>query len=200
MHMPQTKKSLALIYAVNPFGADHQSSEHDWMYEEGTAQLYLDRLAIMGLNNAPPAGDFGPEKVRFAYLGQFFYSALDTLELCQFVWGPAWTLFGPVETVEMINAVTGWDVTLDEFIKLGERRLNMLRAFNAREGFTDAEDVLPEKFFVPLQGKGTAAGAVVNREELAAAQKQYYSALGWTNHGNPTPEKLHELGLDWVGL
>ncbi len=28
-HMPQYKPSLGLIYAVNPFGADHQSSEHD---------------------------------------------------------------------------------------------------------------------------------------------------------------------------
>ncbi|MBP1703170.1 MAG: aor, partial [Chloroflexi bacterium] len=36
-HMPQAKKSLAVIYAVNPFGADHQSSEHDPMYEEGAS-------------------------------------------------------------------------------------------------------------------------------------------------------------------
>ena len=28
-HMPQAQRSLSLIYAVNPFGADHQSSEHD---------------------------------------------------------------------------------------------------------------------------------------------------------------------------
>ena len=38
-HMPQAKKSLALIYAVNPFGADHQSSEHDPYYEEGVATI-----------------------------------------------------------------------------------------------------------------------------------------------------------------
>ncbi len=196
MHMPQTKKLLGLIYAVNPFGADHQSSEHDWLYEEGCSQLYLDRLALMGLNNPPPAGDFGPEKVRFAYLTQFFYSALDTLELCQFVWGPAWTLYGPQETVDMINAVTGWNVTLEEFLKLGERRLNMLRTFNCREGFTEADDVLPEKFFKPLEGNGTAAGTFVSKEHLDAALKQYYAALGWTNHGNPTPEKLQELGLE----
>ncbi len=37
-HMPQAKRSLALIYAVNPFGADHQSSEHDPYYEEGVAR------------------------------------------------------------------------------------------------------------------------------------------------------------------
>ncbi|MBA4376007.1 MAG: aldehyde:ferredoxin oxidoreductase [Anaerolinea sp.] len=200
MHMPQAKKSLALIYAVNPFGADHQSSEHDWMYEEGTSQLYLDRLALLGLNTPPPAGDFGPEKVRFAYLTQFFYSMLDTLELCQFVFGPAWTLFGPQETLDMVKAVTGWDVTLDELMKVGERRLNMLRAFNAREGFTTAEDVLPEKFFTPIVGKGVSAGVAVNRDDLSAALNQYYNAVGWTNNGNPTQNKLKELGLDWITL
>ncbi|HLO31496.1 MAG TPA: aldehyde ferredoxin oxidoreductase C-terminal domain-containing protein, partial [Anaerolineales bacterium] len=43
-HMPQAKRSLGLIYAVNPFGADHQSSEHDPYYEEGVADLNLNRL------------------------------------------------------------------------------------------------------------------------------------------------------------
>ncbi len=199
MHMPQSKKSLALIYAVNPFGADHQSSEHDWMIEDGIASdLYMGRLALLGFNNVLPAGDFGPEKVRFAYTTQIFYSMLDTLELCQFVWGPAWTLYGPQETVDMVKAVTGWDVTVAELMKLGERRLNMLRAFNAREGFTTREDTLPEKFFIPLAGTGPTAGVGVSAEDLQAAQKQYYAALGWTVNGNPSPAKLKELGLEWV--
>jgi aldehyde:ferredoxin oxidoreductase len=199
MHMPQSKKSLALIYAVNPFGADHQSSEHDWMIEDGIASdLYMGRLALLGFNNVLPAGDFGPEKVRFAYTTQIFYSMLDTLELCQFVWGPAWTLYGPQETVDMVKAVTGWDVTVAELMKLGERRLNMLRAFNAREGFTTREDTLPEKFFIPLAGTGPTAGVGVSAEDLQAAQKQYYAALGWTVNGNPSPAKMKELGLEWV--
>ena len=50
-HMPQAKKSLAVIYAVNPFGADHQSSEHDPMYEEGAIPLYLTRLAELDLKD-----------------------------------------------------------------------------------------------------------------------------------------------------
>jgi aldehyde:ferredoxin oxidoreductase len=198
MHMPQCKKSLALIYAVNPFGADHQSSEHDWMYEAGTADLYLKRLSLLGLNDPPPPGDFGPEKVRFAYLTQFFYSLLDSLVLCQFVFGPAWTLFGPEETVALVKASTGWDVTLEELMRVGERRLNMLRIFNAREGFTSKEDVLPEKFFIPLKGTGPTAGVSVDRQALSAATEQYYVALGWTDNGNPTPEKLKELNLEWA--
>lgn len=200
MHMPQAKKSLALIYAVNPFGADHQSNEHDPMYEEGASDLYLGRLAFLGLKKVPPAGDDGPEKVKFAYLSQIFYSMLDTLELCQFVWGPAWTLFGPQETVDMLKAVTGWDVTLDELMKVGERRLNMLRVFNAREGFTTAEDKLPEKFFMPLVGTGPTAGVAVDRKELEATLDQYYKSMGWTENGNPVPQKLHELGLEWAAI
>lgn len=199
-HMPQSKKSLGLIYAVNAFGADHQSSEHDWMYEAGTADLYLERLALMGLNDAPSPGDFGPEKVRFAALSQIFYSMLDTLELCQFVFGPAWTLYGPKETVEMVQAVTGWDVTLDELMKLGERRINMLRAFNTREGFNRKDDCLPEKFFVALKGTGPTADVAVDKEKLEAAIDQYYELMGWTNEGISTPAKMSELGLEWVTL
>ncbi len=54
-HMPQVKRSLSVIYAVNPFGADHQSSEHDPMYTpapEGESNLYLDRLAKLGLTES----------------------------------------------------------------------------------------------------------------------------------------------------
>jgi aldehyde:ferredoxin oxidoreductase len=98
----------------------------------------------------------------------------------------------------MVRAVTGWDVTLEELMKAGERRLNMLRVFNEREGFTTAEDILPEKFFVPLAGTGPTAGVTVDRTDLTAALNQYYTEMGWTNNGNPVPQKLQELGLEWV--
>jgi aldehyde:ferredoxin oxidoreductase len=197
-HMPQAKRSLALIYAVNPFGADHQSSEHDPMYEQGTAQLYLDRLAELGLKDPPPVGSFGEEKVRFATYSQIFYSMLDTLELCQFVWGPAWTLYGPSETVDFVRAVTGWEVTLPELMRAGQRRLNMLRAFNAREGFTRKDDKLPKKFFKALQGTGPSAGVAIDPAEFEAALDQYYQLLTWTPDGTPTRAALSDLDIEWV--
>jgi aldehyde:ferredoxin oxidoreductase len=197
-HMPQAKKSLALIYAANPFGADHQSSEHDPMYEEDAGELYLSRLAMLDLKDPTPYGDFGPEKVRFAAQTQIFYSILDTLELCQFVWGPAWTLYGPAEMVELVRAVTGWDVRLDELMKAGERRLNLLRVFNAREGFTRKEDVLPKKFFKPLEGSGPTAGVAIDPGEFEAALDLYYDILGWSGDGVPTTARLEALGLAWL--
>ncbi len=198
-HMPQAKRSLGLVYAVNPFGADHQSSEHDPMYEEGGAPVYFERLAKIGLTHPQAPGTMNAEKVKFAYLTEVFYSALDTFDLCQFVWGPAWTLYGPDETIEMIRAATGWDYTLDEFMKVGERRLNMMRLFNAREGFTRADDVLPRRFSQPLQGTGPTSGMALDPAELEEHKDVYYKLAGWqTSTGNPDLVKLKALGLEWA--
>jgi len=198
-HMPQAKRSLALIYAVNPFGADHQSSEHDPYYEEGVAELNLNRLKLVGLGDPQPKYSLTPEKVRFALQGELFYSMLDSLELCQFVWGPAWTLYGPKETVEMVNSVTGWDVTVDELLLVGQRRLNLMRTFNAREGLDRKNDKLPKKFFKVLKGSGPTAGIALDIEEFEEALDNYYKLNGWTQNGIPTQQKLKELDLEWAG-
>lgn len=201
-HMPQVKRSLGLIYAVNPFGADHQSSEHDPNYEpapEGETNLYLSRLARLGLTSPQGSQVMNEEKVRYALLTQYHYSFLDSADLCQFVWGPAWTLYGPDDEVNLVQAVTGWDVTLDEIQKIGERRLNMLRAFNAREGAGRDQDTLPKKLFdQPLKG-GASDGIFIPRVEFQQALDAYYGLAGWDGaSGMPTQAKLAELGLGWI--
>ncbi len=197
-HMPQAKRSLGLIYAVNPFGADHQSSEHDPYYEEGVADLNLDRLKLIGLGDPQPAYSLTPEKVRFAYNTQLFFSLCDSAELCQFVWGPAWTLYGPAETADMINHVTGWGVTVDELQEVGARRLNLFRVFNAREGLDRKADTLPKKFFKALKGTGPTSGFALSKEEFETALDEYYKIAGWTNDGIPTPETLKQYDIEWA--
>ena len=197
-HMPQAKRSLGLIYAVNPFGADHQSSEHDPYYEEGVADLNLDRLKMLGLGDPQPGLSLTAEKVRFAYLTELFFSMLDSVELCQFVYGPAWTLYGPAETVEMINAVTGWGVTVDELQEVGARRLNLFRTFNVREGLDRSADKLPKKFFKALKGEGPTAGVALTQDELDFAIDEYYKLAGWTNEGVPTSETLKKHDIEWA--
>jgi aldehyde:ferredoxin oxidoreductase len=201
-HMPQYKRSLGVIYAVNPFGADHQSSEHDGMIEEGAWEVSLERMAMLGFDHALEPDSLGTDKVRFALKTQYFYSFLDTASLCQFVWGPGWELFGPKETVDLVRAVTGWDdFDLDELMEIGERRLNMLRLFNAREGLGRAEDKLPAKFFRPLVGTGPTAGVALDHAVMEHALDEYFEMAGWdVTTGNPTPETAARLGLDWVAV
>jgi aldehyde:ferredoxin oxidoreductase len=194
-HMPQVKPSLALIYAVNPFGADHMSHAHDPDYE-----AHPERMARLGLNNPQPSKVLNEEKVRYALITQHVHSCLDSLNLCQFVFGPGWQLYGPDQIVAAVKAITGWDVTLQELLDLGERRVNMLRAFNAREGVGREDDILPKKIQTALEG-GASDGKFIDKEELRKAQDLYYSMAGWdVSTGMPTREKLEELGLGWIEL
>lgn len=76
-----------------------------------------------------------PEKVRFARRTQYFYSFDDTMSWCQFVWGPAWHVFGPEHALKLMRAASGWEgFDIEELLTMGERRVNLMRAFNAREG------------------------------------------------------------------
>ncbi|HEC23362.1 MAG TPA: aldehyde:ferredoxin oxidoreductase [Chloroflexi bacterium] len=196
-HMPQVKRSLGLIYAVNPFGADHQSSEHDPPYEGGY-HYYEERMKALGLTDPQPKYSLTDEKVRYALTTQYLYSCLDSINICQFVFGPAWQLYGPDDLVEMVRAVTGWDVTLDELMRVGERRLNLLRAFNAREGLGREQDRLPPKLWKALKG-GPTDGFRLEPEEIERAKDVYYALAGWdVSTGVPTRARLVELGLEWV--
>jgi len=192
-HMPQVKRSLALIYAVNPFGADHQSHEHDGSYGE-----YPERMAELDLLDPQPARTLNAAMVRYSLYTQYLYSFLDSANLCQFVWGPSWHLYGPSQMVDLVRAVTGWNVSLWELIKVGERRMNMMRAFNTREGVGKEADTTPPKLLAPLVG-GSSDGISVTEKEVEEAKTVYYRMAGWDENGNPTRAKLDELALGWVG-
>jgi aldehyde:ferredoxin oxidoreductase len=198
-HMPQAKRSLGLIYAVNAFGADHQSSEHDPMIESGASDFYLERLGMLGITEKLEDNSLGEGKVRFAYVTQQMYSFLDSGNLCQFVYGPAWALFGPKETVETVQAITGWnDFSIAEMLAVGDRRLAMMRVFNQREGLSRKDDKLPRKFHKALKGSGPTAGVAISEAEIETAKDLYYGMAGYDSEGNVSRERLQQLDLAWL--
>ncbi len=199
-HMPQQKPSLGLIYAINPFGADHQSSEHDPVLTASRKNQIWKFLFQIGIwkKYKPDQLILDEEKVRFAYNSQCFYSLADSLCLCQFVWGPSWQMYGPSELVDVCRYGLGWETSLYELMLAGERRFNMMRFFNAREGFTRKEDTLPKRLFEPLPD-GPSEGRSLNREEVDKALDLYYRFAGWDPEtGNPTEATLKRLSLDWL--
>lgn len=191
-HMTQVKPSQALIYAVCPIGADHMSSEHDWLLA-GSGELCRG-LGILG--EGEPAST-GLNKVRMSVYSQYFYSTLDTLCLCMFCWGCG-NLFTYRELEDLVHYATGWNCTLWELLKVGERRVNMMRQLNARRGFTRDHDRLPERLFDPLPD-GPTRGRCVSRESFLEMLEMYYALMGWdAKSGNPGRGKLLELGLEWT--
>lgn len=102
---------------------------------------------------------------------------------------------------EMLAAATGieefgsWD-----FVNtVGERIVNMDRAFNVREGFDRRHDTLPERIQTePVTHTGVEEGEGQMVRNLDKFLDEYYGMRGWSQNGIPTPEKLEELGLDSI--
>ncbi|MFX1485700.1 MAG: aldehyde ferredoxin oxidoreductase family protein [Promethearchaeota archaeon] len=98
-------------------------------------------------------------------------------------------------TTKLLNAVTGWSLTPQELLKIGERIINLQRMFNIKHGLTKANDTLPKRLLKePHKGGGL-------QEQLAPKFKvmmdEYYKAKDWPN-GIPSEAKLRELGLDFA--
>ena len=199
-HMPQVKRSLGVIYATNPFGADHQSSEHDPIYSKKAYDaVYHKFLGQIGLDKPQSSKAMNAEKIEFALKTQYTYSATDTVSVCQFVYGPGWQLFGPQDMADLMTAVTGWDVTVAEIQEIGRRRLNLMRALNAREGLTRDRDTLPKKLFTKALEGGRSDGIILEKEEFEHGLNMYYEQAGWdVATGVPTRETLTSLDFGWA--
>jgi aldehyde:ferredoxin oxidoreductase len=193
-HMPRVKPGLGLIYAVNPFGADHESSDHDPSWNKHSAE----RLSSLGIEGEPqPVENLNQEKVHFLLTTQYWFSMQDSLNVCNFVFGPSWPLYKPEDLVKAVEAITGWDVSIEELLTVGRRRVNLMRAVNSRQGFTDTEDDLPKKLFQPLVG-GKSDGKAYDREKFEEVKHIYYRLAGWDDQGKPTTATLDALGLEWL--
>jgi aldehyde:ferredoxin oxidoreductase len=116
----------------------------------------------------------------------------DIVCVCRFV-GNELTAKG--DLLELTNAATGFGYSWPEFIEIGERSVNLARAFTAREGFGRKDDRLPARFnTVPLPS-GMAKGGIARIDEMIG---RYYELCGWDEDGRPTADKLRSLGLDFV--
>ncbi|MFC2007870.1 aldehyde ferredoxin oxidoreductase family protein [Chloroflexota bacterium] len=117
----------------------------------------------------------------------------NSMEICHFSYYPFTDSLVDVMT-EFYNSVTGQNITGGEALRIGERIINLERAFNLREGLSRDDDSLPERMLKEPLPDGPAKGQVVN---LEAMLNQYYQLRGWDQKtGFPTRKKLLVLGLD----
>ena len=190
MHEPRVKYGLGLGYALSPTGADHMHSFHDRDFDNEGG---LDRIRSFGIIEPLEIKDLGPAKMRMAATAIPWNTVGNVLGQCFFVAAT----FDAFKLVQLVRAITGWDTSLYELHKAGERAYNMARAFNAREGFTADDDKIPARFFEPFK-EGPSTGNALPSDEFESARAIFYQMMGWDERGVPTAWKLHELGVGWV--
>ena len=186
MHDPRLKRGEALGYSVSPTGADHVHNIHDTFLYPKLPNSYNS----LGVLEAVPVEDFGPKKVRlYKYVGEW-RTLNNFLVMCLF------TPWSVTQKVEIVRAVTGWNTTAFELMKVVERGNTLARIFNLREGFTEKDDWLPPRFFKP-RTSGNLKDAV-SAKDLKNAKLLYYDMMGWTEKGVPKKSALDELDISWA--
>jgi aldehyde:ferredoxin oxidoreductase len=194
MHDPRGKKGLSLAYALSPTGADHMEAPHDPLYAGFHPQGHP--MGVLGLIEPLDPLDLDSRKVRAFFETQKVWSFYNSVGMCDFVGAPLNVMeLSPL--IDYLNGVTGWNISLYEAMKIGERSNTLARVFNNREGFGPADDVLPDRLHEGI-GNGVLKGSKVDRDQFLAARTTYYEMAGWSPDGRPTATKLAELGLTEV--
>ncbi|MBV8084090.1 MAG: aldehyde:ferredoxin oxidoreductase, partial [Chloroflexi bacterium] len=177
---PRSLKTMALGLAVGPRGACHnRSTAYEWDFSDQVDRLTADE-----------------RRGQIAADSEDRAAVIDSLILCKFVRN-CFDDFYP-EARQLYQLVTGFDVDL---MQAGARISTMKKLFNVREGWTRADDTLPERVLTEALPTGIAAGTTLTRAELDLMIASYYAARGWTQDGMVPDVKLAELGLtDLVAL
>lgn len=177
-HDPRALSSLAVAYATHWRGACHRGMSHS-----------LERFAIpeLGFDKAQDRFEQGGKGILTAKM-QDYAELYNCLKLCQFIVSGVRI----ADILEWVNAVTGWEMDIEEFLRVGERSINLKRLYNQRCGITGAQDTIPKRFRTEPFKTGGAAHFL---PDLDAMLNEYYAFRGWSPEGIPGTEKLESLGL-----
>jgi len=172
---PRGAKGQALSYATSNRGGCHLRG---YMIKREVFGLFelLDRFSEE--NKAKPV-----------IYAQNLKAVVDSMIVCEFLT----YVYELPYLADALNAVTGWNITVKEFLRIGERIYNAERMFNVRS-FGDGKkyDTLPERFLKEPLPRGFSKGQTVHLERMLG---EYYRIRGW-KEGRPTKDKIRELGLE----
>jgi aldehyde:ferredoxin oxidoreductase len=192
-HDPRTKQMLGLGYAVSPIGPYYTVVEHDTDFDFKADQLFMDKVAPLTIYERLEAESLSDQKVRMFYFLQPAFSMMDALCGCIFAFSPV-RFFDFSYLVSIVDAATGWESSLFELFKLGEKRIGMYKLFAQKVGIDSEDDVLPERFFRPIEN-GPKKGIRINKKEFTDARDLYYKIAGFNKDGSLSNAKLLELDL-----
>lgn len=185
-HDPRGFTSMGVGYATSNRGGCHLENL-TYFAEQG---VLCEEMGYKKGEN-PFLGHFGDRegKAELAMKQQNYMNAFNALGICKFAYRVGAT---PTDVVQWINYVTGWEMTVTEFMLAAERLHSLKRMFNVRLGVTSKDDILPPRLGLQPKPDGKAAGQL---PEMELTVPEYYALRGWDEQGIPSDETLERLGL-----
>ncbi|MBU2511294.1 aldehyde ferredoxin oxidoreductase family protein [bacterium] len=190
-HDGRGKTAMAMGYALSATGADHVECPHDTAFAAN-----ISPLNPVGLLDTvePLINDYN--KVRYFSIGQRVWGINNCYGICNFCSVPIHAMDFD-HLVKTVNAVTGWQTSLFEIMKVSERSITMSRVFNNREGFGPEDDRVIRRWHEGFK-EGALKDKPIDRDSFRKVIDLYYEVSGWNAEGSPTTGKLIDLNLDWL--
>jgi aldehyde:ferredoxin oxidoreductase len=173
---PRGAFGSALSYAVSPRGACHR-------------RAWPPAKEILG--EYPPYTAEGKAKMVKGLYDE--NCILHSLLVCDFQ-----SKFIPLsleDYAQYFQAVTGEQISTEDFLSIAEKIETLIRMFNVREGLTRKDDTLPYRTLSEPLPDGPAKGQCIGDENLNRMIDEYYALRGWDSSGIPTKETLKKLQL-----
>lgn len=188
---PRAMHGLGLGYAVSPTGADHMHNMYDMMYASKESPP-LKAMHTFGILEPLHIHSLDYKKVRLFMVSTNWRHMQNCIGICMFM------PFSNEQHRDLINGITGWNTSLYELLKVGERAVTLARLFNAREGIKPEDDRIPDRLTNDLTSDHISHKGI-DPATLEKAVKIYYGMMGWDDKiGLPTRGKLLELDLPWA--
>jgi len=187
-HEPRLMPSMGLGFMINPHGADHCLNAHDMKF---ATKAGLEPLRPLGFHDPVAADDIGPRKVALFKVEYLRQCLLDCFSMCHL----AMARTDLTTMVDIFNTVTGWGTSAMELLRIAERVITVARLVNIREGFTDEDDKLPQRFYEP-KTSGSLSERHLDREKMDRAKRYFYTLMNWDKKGVPLQDRVEELYIE----
>lgn len=183
-HDPRACWGMVPTYATGTRGACHMRGDEE---DVEMAGFYIPEIGV----TKEKAKFFSLEgKAFLAMKMQDYCSLINSLVLCFMM--PAGGDLSFTSILNIFNAITGLDWDVQEAMLSGERIFTLQRLTNLRDGYTKEDDALPPKMYIPAK-EGFRTGKIPPVDNLLS---EYYELRRWSKDGEPTKEKLQQLGLE----
>lgn len=181
-HEPRVLNGTALSYATSNRGACHCADLNSRFYEKGLSMPEIGLMEPAGTLTVKGKGKMiaGLQNVNGLY---------DCLKMCKFM---VWFGVDNAKLLQWMNMITGWNMSMTEFILAGERIYNLRRMYNVKCGISRKDDTLPPRILNSVRGEGGDAFHLPPLNEMLG---EYYENRGWNEFGIPKKETIERLGL-----
>ncbi|MHA1191590.1 MAG: aldehyde ferredoxin oxidoreductase family protein [Promethearchaeota archaeon] len=176
MHSPKHYKNMGASFAFDPTPGRHTTASIEMM---AGGPLIKPNGLFEGVTLPKKFKRPGDDRYEAAKLIVGLWQSFSSIGLCEFA-----LFFQKYPLLELIKAVVGWDMNMEEFMSIGVRIQTLRQAFTLREGVDLIKNKLPERTY---------------DFDYLSDYKGYCEKIGWNpESGYPLEETLRNLNLEFV--